>query len=118
MGAAAAMHGNRVQVWWPGEHRSFKGNVQSLHGNWARITYDDGDVGEAFINSDGTLWQAAAFDAAEEEQRRMRLKDTKDNPASNSKATKKGRPMGSKDSKPRERGSFRKGRNFPHLSTK
>jgi hypothetical protein len=110
--------GNRVQVWWPGEHKSFKGNVQSLHGNWARITYDDGDVGEAFINSDGTLWQAAAFDAAEEEQRRMRLKDTKDNPASNSKATKKGRPMGSKDSKPRERGSFRKGRNFPHLSNK
>ena len=101
--------GKRVQVWWQAEHKSYRGYVQSIQGNWVRMAYEDGDVGEAFIHSDGTLWQAEAFDEEEEKARRL-TEAAKSQNVQPESSTRRGRPKGSKDSKPRQFGP-RKGRN-------
>ena len=90
-------------VWWPLEHRTFKGVVTSLHGNLARFQYDDGDVGEAMILDGGQIVQAETYDERTEDPGQKKPKRCNEPRASSSTepAKKRGRSVGSKDAKPR-----------------
>ena len=98
--------GTRVGVWWPLEHRTYKGVVTSLQGNLARIDYDDGDVGEAMILEGGQIVQAETYDERTEDPSLKKPKRQNEPPQESSKGgpKRRGRPFGAKDSKPRTRG--------------
>ena len=97
--------GRRVGVWWPLEHRTFKGVVTSLRGNLARIDYDDGDVGEAMILEGGQIVQAETYDERTEDPSLKKPARQNVPPEGDGKERpKRGRPVGAKDSKPRTRG--------------
>ena len=53
-------------MWWPEVKRAKKGVITSMSGNLARVTYEDGNVGEAMVMTDGRFVEAAAFDDREE----------------------------------------------------
>ena len=84
--------GVEVGVWWPQERKSFKGKIVSMQGNWARIQYNDGDQGEAYIDYEGKAIEASHITLEEEEER------LKNEPPPKRKG---GRPRGSKN-KPKE----------------
>jgi hypothetical protein len=97
--------GTRVGVWWPIEHRTYKGVVTSLQGNLARIDYDDGDQGEAMILDGGQIVQAETYDERTEDPNLKKPKRQNEPPKDDGKGgPKRGRPVGAKDSKPRTRG--------------
>ena len=58
--------GLKIPVWWPEVKRAKKGVITSMSGNLARVTYEDGNVGEAMVMTDGRFVEAAAFDDREE----------------------------------------------------
>ena len=90
--------GLKVPVWWPEKRRSVKGVITSMSGNLARVSYEDGDVGEALVRPDGKLVEASAFDEREELMEGNEIPENHPCPV----LPKRGRPVGSKDKVPRK----------------
>ena len=51
-------YGRRVDVWWPGDRRYFRGTITAYSSSQQRhvIKYDDGDVGRLFLPAEKYRW--------------------------------------------------------------
>ena len=90
--------GLKIPVWWPEVKRCKKGVITSMCGNLARVSYEDGDVGEAMVTTDGRFVEAAAFDEHEELMEGNEIPENHPLPS----MPRRGRPPGVKDSVPRK----------------
>ena len=51
-------YGKRLDVWWPGDRRYFRGTITAYSSSQQRhvIKYDDGDVGRLFLPAEKYRW--------------------------------------------------------------